>query len=298
VRLRAYLQLPVDNQGGFYREALDAEWVHRDAGFAERLAVFPGVRIIALPLFEALVSFLGSANNNIKRNTQMLQNLAAEFPENQLGVLHGQPFYGFPTLEQVSHLSAQRLGELGWGYRAPRLEAMARQLKERGGLSWLLSLGALPHEEAQQSLAKLSGVGRKVADCVLLFSELKFSGAIPVDTHCWQFMLRSYLPDLKGSPTSSAAQYRLIGDTLRDLFGRHAGWAFMVLFVAEVHPFRLALKLGTKFDDLAMWFGSTSDHKKLVAQRTTKKDLRKESPYFAMQSSSAAQHPTSSLSIS
>ena len=41
----------------------------------------------------------------------------------------------------------------------------------------------------------LSGVGRKVADCVGLFS-LNQPGAIPVDTHVWDISVRDYDPSL------------------------------------------------------------------------------------------------------
>jgi 3-methyladenine DNA glycosylase/8-oxoguanine DNA glycosylase len=51
---------------------------------------------------------------------------------------------------------------------------------------------------AQESLLRLRGVGRKVADCVALFS-LDQAGAVPVDTHVWRIACRDYDASLKNA---------------------------------------------------------------------------------------------------
>ena len=60
-----------------------------------------------------------------------------------------------------------------------------------------------------------------------------------MDTHAWQFMQRAgYLPQLKKASSLTDKNYALIGETLRKRYGDHAaGWAFIVLFVAEVRQF-------------------------------------------------------------
>ena len=50
----------------------------------------------------------------------------------------------------------------------------------------------------QQQLMGLPGVGRKVADCVALFS-LDQTAAVPVDTHVWNIAIRDYAPHLRRS---------------------------------------------------------------------------------------------------
>ena len=55
--------------------------------FAASAAALPGIRVLSIPShLEALVSFVGSANNNIKRCSQMIAALCAAFPANCLGV--------------------------------------------------------------------------------------------------------------------------------------------------------------------------------------------------------------------
>jgi N-glycosylase/DNA lyase len=251
--LRAYLQAEVN------RSQLDSEWLSLDSpvdcNFERRLPFFPGVRVLSLDLWEAIVSFVGSANNNIKRykniltndqqqnhnqrlcrTAQMIQRLCGHFAENFICELGGDRHFSFPSLAQMSKLSEQDLLDLGWGYRAPRVCKLCNELNLGGGVKWLTDLRSCDRSEAAKRLRKLTGIGPKVADCICLFS-LKLHDTIPVDTHCWQFALRSYTPKLRDH-TINERFYHEIGDTLRSMFGEMSGWAFMVLFVAEVHPFR------------------------------------------------------------
>ena len=75
------------------------------------------------------------------------------------------------------------------------------------------------------------GVGRKVAECVALFS-CDCLELVPVDTHVWQIARKHY--GIKDA-TLSAATYTKITDTFIDVFGACAGWAHSVLFTAALH---------------------------------------------------------------
>ena len=66
--------------------------------------------------------------------------------------------------------------------KAPRMQALLSQLRERLGPDWDASLLAeMPIDEAKRWLTGLPGVGPKTAACVLLFSLGR--PALPVDTH-------------------------------------------------------------------------------------------------------------------
>lgn len=87
------------------------------------------------------------------------------------------------------------------------------------------------------------GVGRKVADCVALFS-LDQHGAVPVDVHVWDIATRDYDDgggELKKTKSLTPAVYERVGELFRDRFGSHAGWAHSVLFAAELPEFRRRL---------------------------------------------------------
>lgn len=92
----------------------------------------------------------------------------------------------------------------------------------------------------QAQLTLLPGVGRKVADCVALFS-LNQPAAIPVDTHVWDIAVRNYDPSLANHKSLTPTVYEKVGDIFRDKFGPYAGWAHSVLFASELPEFRALL---------------------------------------------------------
>ena len=96
----------------------------------------------------------------------------------------------------------------------------------------MYSLRCLPYDEAKAELLKLSGIGPKVADCILLMS-LDQPSAIPVDTHVFQ-IAKKYLPHLAKNKSVTDKVYKEIGDHFRGLYGSHAGWAHSVLFSADL----------------------------------------------------------------
>ena len=205
--------------------------------FGRVAAALPGVRVLRISELEALVTFVGSANNNIKRCMQMVSALCAEAGDPIGTDAYGEAHHAFPTAAQLLTLSEARIWSLGWGYRAPRLRTLAQQLEERGGEAYLAGLRDLNDEEARESLCELCGVGRKVADCVLLFGYAR-DAVVPVDTHCFQLAARLLLPSIRGKPLT-AATYQLIVDRFHEVFGAElAGWAFMTLFVGELSDFR------------------------------------------------------------
>ena len=182
--LRRYLRLPPAADApadakALWRGDLDIQTSTVDPGLAQRLERFPGVRLLALPLLEAVFCFMGSANNNIKRNSQMIAAMCSKFRENYLGTVGGTDFYAFPTLLQMSTLDEATLFELGWGYRAPRFVKLCPELVALGGEKWLETLLGCDRDLAREKLCQLTGVGRKVADCITLFS-LCCDDCIPV----------------------------------------------------------------------------------------------------------------------
>ncbi len=132
-----------------------------------------GIRILKQPPFEALCSFIISQCNNIPRIRGIISRLCelgGERLENGL--------YTFPTPERVEELGLEGLAALRAGYRAPYLLGAARAVNE--GRLDLELLKTLPTDQARAELLKLEGVGRKVADCVLLYG-LGHTDAFPVD---------------------------------------------------------------------------------------------------------------------
>lgn len=145
-----------------------------------------GIRILKQPIFETLISFILSANNNIKRFTQSLFKMREKFGKNM------GSFYAFPTCEELKVASEQDFVELGAGYRAKYLYSVVRQIDEKMLESWK----NLPTNELRKKLIELSGVGPKVADCVLLFGYSR-GDVFPVDTWIAQMYEKYYTDKLE-----------------------------------------------------------------------------------------------------
>ena len=136
-----------------------------------------GIRILKQEPWEALCTFILSQCNNIPRITGIVQRLCE-----LLGTpvsFDGQTLYTFPAPEQLAGLSAADLQSLRAGYRAPYLLAAA-QAVQSGELDFA-ALNRLSTSDARKEIMQLRGVGRKVADCFLLFGLHKLD-AFPVDT--------------------------------------------------------------------------------------------------------------------
>lgn len=203
--------------------------------------------------------FICSSNNNIPRISQMVHKLCEHFSPllhveqypkgsrlchsldvNELAEASTDAlclaYHPFPTPSRLAEPDVEgRLRELGFGYRAKYLAQTAYALceKARESLGFnasaekidqrvyanLLELRSLSYHDARNQLLPLSGVGPKVADCILLMS-LDQASSIPVDRHVFQFAERWY-----GIRTK---RYEEVAEKLRAVWGERAGWAHSV----------------------------------------------------------------------
>lgn len=86
---------------------------------------------------------------------------------------------------------------------------------------------------AREKLLEFKGVGRKVADCVLLFG-LGWSETVPVDTHVFQIAIRDYSFPATRNANLSPALHDKVSEFLADKWGPYAGWAQQILFFADL----------------------------------------------------------------
>jgi N-glycosylase/DNA lyase len=141
-----------------------------------------------------------------------------------------------------------------------------------GGAEWLLSLRQLPYAEIQAALVTLPGIGRKVADCISLFS-LNQIDVIPVDTHIWAITNRDYsshssLLQAMGSSrkTLTPKIYEEIQQIFKKIFEQYVGWAQSLLFAGELSDFRKLLPLETQ-EEMKEYERNEREQKKIVKKR-------------------------------
>lgn len=134
-----------------------------------------GIRILRQDLFEMIISFIVSANNNIPRIKGIIERIC-DFCGSDMG-----EYRAFPTPSQLKSVSVEEFRSLGAGYRDKYLHDTAEILAET---DFLTKLKTSDTARAQKMLISLPGIGPKVADCILMFGLRKWD-CFPVDT--WIF---------------------------------------------------------------------------------------------------------------
>lgn len=134
-----------------------------------------GIRVFNQEPFEALISFIISANNNIKRISGIIERLCA-LAGKRIDFM-GSVMYSFPTPQAIAALTVEQLVDIGAGYRAPYIIESAKKIADGYDLE---PLRDMPLNTARKELLAFKGVGPKVADCILLFS-LGHTDAFPID---------------------------------------------------------------------------------------------------------------------
>ena len=168
-----------------------------------------GIRVFNQEPYEALISFIISQNNNIKRISGIIERLSAKCGE-PLDFM-GERLYAFPSAERIAALSIEELTALGTGYRAPFIKAAA----EKTAVGYdLEALRDMPLSDARQELLRFNGIGPKVADCVLLFS-LQHTDAFPIDVWIDRAMKAMFF---EGNKVKKAELYEAV-----DKLGEYSG---------------------------------------------------------------------------
>ena len=149
-----------------------------------------GIRILNQDLWEMIISYIISANNNIPRIKGIIEKMSKKYGEKI--VWNNNEYYTFPTIEKLSKASVEDLRKLGLGFRDIRIYETTKMIKENKiNLKELAKLDDT--EKIREELLKLSGVGPKVADCILLFSTLKRLDVFPIDVWVRRVMNELYI---------------------------------------------------------------------------------------------------------
>ena len=122
-----------------------------------------GIRILRQDLWETIISFIISQNNNIPRIKKIIENMCRSF-----GTCLNDNDYLFPTLSQLEHVTNQQLKDIGLGYRDEYIIDAVNKIAS--GTIDLDELKSYDTQKARNVLMSIKGVGGKVADCILLFS--------------------------------------------------------------------------------------------------------------------------------
>ncbi len=179
-----------------------------------------GLRLLRQDPWECLASFILSSSKQIVQIQQIIRHICERFGEPIRTPSLASPCYSFPSPERLVRATESELRACKMGFRAPYLLGTARALVN--GEMNLSRLHQFPPDQIRGELMRLTGVGRKIADCVLLFA-YGAQSAFPVDVWVAKALRELYFkrrrPNLKRLHHFAANH-----------FGPHAGYAQQYLF--------------------------------------------------------------------
>lgn len=195
--------LDLDRDYGAIKETLTGE----DEIMKLAVSRGQGIRILKQDLWETIVSFIISQNNNIPRIKGCIEKLAREFGKAVEGP--GGNWYELPDAEMLAALTVEDLAPVRLGYRAKYLIATAQTVCQCG----------LP--KTFEELSALTGVGPKVANCISLFG-MGNMNSFPIDV--WVKRVMNQLYGMDESDTKAMTAYA------QEHFGELGGIAQQYLF--------------------------------------------------------------------
>lgn len=161
-----------------------------------------GIRVLRQEPWEAICSFIISANNNIPRIKGIIDRLCR-----LLGEHLGGDDYSFPSAVKIAEAGIEALAPIRAGFRAKYIIDAAQ--KVAGGEIDFEKIFASDLETGRDELIKIKGVGEKVAQCALLYGFGK-ADAFPVDVWVRRVMQEMYpegLPECTCGVRGIAQQY-------------------------------------------------------------------------------------------
>ena len=178
-----------------------------------------GIRILNQNHFEMLISFIISANNMIPRIRKSIEVISMRYGK-FICEDENRKYYSFPTVKELSKATVEELREFAKvGFRDKRIFDTVNMIKNEN--IDLDSFENLETDILREELLKFSGVGNKVADCIMLFS-YKRGEVFPVDVWIKRVMEELFIKE--------ETPVKKISKEADRIFGKYAGYAQQYLF--------------------------------------------------------------------
>ncbi|VBB27755.1 unnamed protein product [Acanthocheilonema viteae] len=207
-------------------------WTENDKHFAHLMAnhqtKLEGIRVLGQDPLETVFVFICSANNHIRRITNMVETLCKLYGEStNVSCLNGsKTFYDFADPKRMTD--------------DPALETV---LRENNGEQYLENLSKGTYEDAVEELQQIRGIGAKASlftlfDCICLMG-LRMHSVVPIDTHTLQITAENYLKTLSQRKFLRGKDRQQIAAVWQEIFGPYAGWAQAVLFTSHLRQMNI-----------------------------------------------------------
>ncbi|MGL4454000.1 MAG: DNA-3-methyladenine glycosylase family protein [Sarcina sp.] len=206
-----------------------------DPTLREAIEYGSGIRVLNQEPFEMVISFIISARNSVPMISKTVNEISKRWGEKL--EYNGKEYFAFPKKEVLAKITIEEMKDAGGSFRSryiidtsdkitkcEEIKAGKLSIDDQEKFLELYDLDriiSLDDEECHKALQNYSGIGSKVADCIMLFSMEKTS-AFPVDRWVQRAMMHFY-----NARDLSLPKIRIFG---RDRFGEFAGAAQQYLF--------------------------------------------------------------------
>ena len=176
-----------------------------------------GFKIMNSPKFETIISYIISANNNV-RNIQKCVNLLSERYGEKV-IFEDTEYYLFPTLDVFKTLTIDDLNDIKLGFRSKYIYELVNNIT----LHDIDKIDEMTTSDALDYLTSFKGIGLKIASCILLFGYKRLD-VYPIDTWVKQYISDNY--DIKNDQ-------KTIEKFTKERYGRYAGLIIQYMFHSQ-----------------------------------------------------------------
>ena len=174
-----------------------------------------GLNMLRQDPFETIMAYIISANNGVPQITNALNNIAKAYGKKVM--FNNKEYYLFPQYSDLKEMQIEDFRKCKVGFRDKYLKQMIDRLNNNEfKLDDYFNMNT---NEALQSLMENSGIGMKVASCILLFAYQKYD-VFPVDTWVKKIMKNDY--NIEGE--------KQIREFANKTYGKYSGIAIQYLF--------------------------------------------------------------------
>lgn len=199
------------------RYSLIKKKLSKDSKMKKVIEYGSGIRILKQDFREILISFIISSNNNIPRIKSIIHTISRNLG-NKIEY-KGKNYYTFPDLNTLANVETSEIEKCRAGYRCRYITDTSGIMVQNNIDIKILQL--MDTVKARKEIMKLPGVGPKVADCVLLFSGIKYD-VFPVDVWSKRAVEELYL--------KKETDIKYIQEFVKGYFGSLAGYAQQYLY--------------------------------------------------------------------
>ena len=221
-------------------DAIKVKLSSNDAVLTKAIAFGGGMRILRQDPFETYISFIISANNQIKNIKNTIKKLSHMYGEKIKNPFDEEEYYAFPSPAALSNAKAEDIKEYARaGFRSERIVIASRMVQE--GLINFDELKEKSVDDIRKTLLEVPGIGEKVFQCILLFG-LGRTDSFPVDVWVKRVMEELYYG-------GEERNKKLIQEDGQRRFGELSGYAQQYLFYYMRENFKKMKKEENRTDN-------------------------------------------------